>query len=133
METKDQGKAEVEALDLKSLTDPWVKKNWESMEEIEPQEKAKGKGSGGTTNSCNQQVMAKGTEKLVRVKGQAHSSVVMEDQALVEQDHLLLLEKGELILVDQEVNQKMVAEREIDLELQGIVEVELGLKLDLDL
>lgn len=52
---KSPEKVEVEALDPKSLTEPLVKmQNLVSVEETEPQEKAAGKVTSETTDSCNQ-------------------------------------------------------------------------------
>lgn len=51
---KNLGKVEVEALDLKPLTEPLVKmRNLVSLDETESQEKAVGKVTWETINSCN--------------------------------------------------------------------------------
>jgi len=76
-----QEKVEVEALDLKSLIEPWVKmQNWVSkVEETESQARTMDKVIVVTTNWSNQLGMARGTEKLERVKGEDRSLVGKED------------------------------------------------------
>lgn len=138
------------AQDLKSLSGPWVKmRNWVSMEEdIEFQVKVED--TVETTDSCTALVMAKDTEKLVRVEGQDHSFVVKEDQDKGEQDHSSVevghwaqvgqdhsvWARGVQAHVDQEEEQKMVADSELDLEIgvEQVIEIvaELGFHLDRD-
>ena len=70
-------KVEVEALDLKSPIEPWVEiRNWVSkVKETESQVRTVDKENAVTTysNSSNRLGMARGIEKLERVKGQDHS------------------------------------------------------------